>query len=43
MINKIRLYCYAIKYWFHGDDWNFALEYADVIVNKWNNHSKEKK
>lgn len=35
MSTKIRRYILAIKYWLQGDDWQFAVEYADAIVNGW--------
>ena len=32
MMAKIRIYMLAIKYWFQGDKWSFAKEYATAIV-----------
>ena len=32
MIQKIRIYQLAIKYWLSGDDWDFAIEYATSLV-----------
>lgn len=32
MIEKIRIYTLAVKYWSQGDDWSSALEYAMAIV-----------
>ena len=29
---KIRIYLLAVKYWFQGDPWGFAVEYATSIV-----------
>jgi hypothetical protein len=30
--DKIRLHTLAIKYYFKGDDWDFAREYAMSII-----------
>lgn len=31
---KVRVYILALKYWFQGDDWKFAKEYAESLVVK---------
>ena len=32
----IRVYCLALKYWFFdGDEWKNAKEYAEAIVKTW--------
>jgi hypothetical protein len=33
-MKKIRVYALAVKYWFQGDDWKFAKEYAESLVVK---------
>lgn len=35
MLEKIRIYFLAVKYWMQGDDWEDAVGYAEFIVNKW--------
>ncbi len=35
MLEKIRIYILAIKYWVQGDEWKFAVEYAEAIVKGW--------
>jgi len=35
MKNTIRIYALAIKYWFQGDDWPKAVEYATALVKGW--------
>ena len=32
MIKRIRIYKLAIKYWIRGDDWDYAVCYAERIV-----------
>lgn len=31
--NRIDIYLLAIKYWLQGDDWKFAYEYAEALIN----------
>ena len=35
VIDKIRIFFLAVKYWFSGDDWDEAIEFAKVIVTRW--------
>ena len=35
MIDKIRIYYLAIKYFAQGDDWKKAVEYAESLVLGW--------
>lgn len=32
MIDQIQIYKLAIKYYFQGDSWDFAVEYATSLV-----------
>lgn len=32
MMDTIRVYILAIKYWLQGDEWRFALEYSKALV-----------
>jgi len=32
MIEDIRIYWLAIKYWLAGDEWKFAKQYAEALV-----------
>jgi len=32
MRKGVSVYLMAIKYWLQGDEWEFALEYARLIV-----------
>jgi hypothetical protein len=32
---KVSFYRMAIKYWWAGDDWLFAKEYALSLINGW--------
>lgn len=32
MMNEIRVYYLAIRYWLQGDDWKSAVEYGRFIV-----------
>ena len=35
----IRMYFLAIKYWFQGDEWDKAVEYAESLTTKgWKNN-----
>ena len=38
IMDYIRIYYLAIKYWFQGDDWKGAVSYATLIVKGWNNN-----
>ncbi len=33
MIKKLTIYYLAIKYWYCGDDWEYAKEFARFVVN----------
>ena len=35
MLDKIRIYTLAMKYWMNGDSWSEAKAFAEFIVNKW--------
>ena len=35
MIKAISIYCLAIRYWVQGDKWDEALQYAKVIIGRW--------
>jgi hypothetical protein len=35
MWKKIRIYCLALKYFMQGDEWKFAVEYAEALVKGW--------
>lgn len=36
MIDEIRIFFLALKfYWMEGEDWDEAVEFAKVIVNRW--------
>ena len=35
MLDKIRVFFLALKYWMQGDDWDEAKEFAKVIVTRW--------
>jgi len=37
MIDKIRVFILALKYWMQGDDWDKAVEYAESLVKGWKN------
>ena len=37
MLDKIRIYILAAKYWMQGDDWKEAVEYAESLVLGWKN------
>ena len=37
MLEKIRIYVLAVKYWFNGDDWDEAVEFAKFIVEGFKN------
>ena len=32
MLDKIRIYILAVKYWMNGDDWEAAVDFAKFIV-----------
>lgn len=32
---KIDIYCLGIKYWFQGQEWKEAKEYAEALVIGW--------
>lgn len=32
MLDKIRIYKLAVRYWLSGDEWKFAVEYAESLV-----------
>ncbi len=34
-MENIRIYYLAIKYWLSGDNWDFAVEYAESLVKGW--------
>ena len=38
MSKKIRILCLALKYWAEGDDWQFAVKYAEAIVKGFKRH-----
>lgn len=33
--DKVRVYILAVKYWYSGDDWDFAKGYALSLVKGW--------
>ena len=35
MLDGLRIYWLAIKYWIQGDSWRKAVEYATVMVKHW--------
>ena len=35
MIDKIRIYYLAVKYFAQGDDWKKAVEYAESLILGW--------
>jgi hypothetical protein len=35
--NTLSVYSLAVKYWLSGDDWRFAVEYAESLVKSWRN------
>ena len=37
-MDKIRIYILAIKYYFNGDNWEFAIDYAKRIINGFKKH-----
>lgn len=37
MLDKIRIYVLAVKYWAQGDPWKVAVEYAESLVLGWKN------
>jgi len=41
-MDKIRIYTLAIKYYFNGDDWEFAVEYATRLVEGFKKPSKRR-
>lgn len=37
----VRVYFLAMKYWLQGDDWDFAVEYAESLCTKgWKKYGK---
>lgn len=37
ILDKIRVYRLAIKYYLNGDDWYFAKSYAISLIGGWKN------
>jgi len=35
MTRAIHIYCLAIRYWAQGDTWDEAIQYATVIIGRW--------
>ena len=41
-MNKIRIYILAIKYYFNGDNWESAVEFATRLVKGFKKPSKRR-
>ena len=35
MVKAITIYYLAIRYWAQGDTWDEAIQYAKVIIGRW--------
>ena len=42
MKDSFRMYLLAIKYWFVGDSWEFAVSYARALVKGWSKPRERK-